>query len=208
MTLVLGRTHRRYRSLLRLAGTHLAADAGSVAVTALVAGWLAFVRLPQAHPGRAASAYALAAMAGLIVLAGSVAAHELAYAYAARRSGMDAGRLMYDLTSIRAARGTAEERWAGSTASIILCGLFGTAAAAAFIGGVDGMAVTVLNHAGLVNLLLAVLTAVVRARRTRRSPRPAPHAEEAATEILQLKAIGNPTSKTTSSIAADGKSVQ
>jgi hypothetical protein len=195
MTLVVSRTHRWQRSLARLVVVCLAADAGAVLATALLAGGLAAVRLPHAHPGRSTREYAWAMAASLVLAAASVVVHAVAHARTAQQSGVDGGRLVLRLH--RGEPTDPEVAYAGPLASFIAGGVFGCAAALTFIGGVDGLAVTVLAHAGVVNLFLAGVTVVTDGRRAKEQSRG-----------QSSQAVGNATSKISSEGDADGKSVQ
>jgi Zn-dependent protease len=79
--------------LMRLAGFPVAINWSVLVILWLFTWSLASYSLPAASPGRSAAAYWLAGFAGALLLLGSLLAHELAHALAARRVGVEVKRL-------------------------------------------------------------------------------------------------------------------
>lgn len=152
----------------RVAGFPLALDWSVLIIVWLLAWGLATGSLPDSAPGHASVTYWVAGFAGALLLVGSLLAHELAHALAARRSGIEVKSLTLWLFGGVASLGgeattpAAELRIAavGPATSVAIGAAFAVAAGLLDVLGGDSLLVGVAGWLAGINVLLAIFNLI------------------------------------------------
>lgn len=145
-------------------GIPVGLNLGVLVIIALVGAGLAFGLLPAQFPDRPAVGYAVAGLAGALLLVLSILVHELAHAMVGRAKGVEIEGitlwLLGGVARMRSEPRTPRDELAvtavGPVASLALGLVFGVLSAAAAAAPVDELAAAVLGYLAAANIVLAV----------------------------------------------------